>query len=42
LDGEDLIKRYGGRMNVFIIDNENIKFRKRKDAVMFGLTRFTF
>ena len=42
LDGEDLIKRYGGRMNVFIIDNENIKFRKRKDAVMFGLTRSTF
>ena len=40
LDGEDLIKRYGGRMNVFIIDNENIKFRKRKDAVMFGLTNF--
>lgn len=40
LDGEDIIKKYGGRVNVFIIDNEHIKFRRRKDAVMFGLTNF--
>ena len=42
LDGEDIVKKYGGRMNVFIIDHEHVKFRKRKDAVMFGLTNFIF
>ena len=40
LEAEDVLKKYGGRMNVFIIDHEHIKFRKRKDAVMFGLTNF--
>jgi len=40
LEAEDVLKKYGGRMNVFIVDHEHIKFRKRKDAVMFGLTNF--
>jgi len=40
LEAEDVLKKYGGRMNVFIMDHEHIKFRKRKDAVMFGLTNF--
>ena len=42
LEVEDVLNKYGGRMNVFIIDHEHIKFRKRKDAVMFGLTRSIF
>jgi len=40
LEAEDVLKKYGGRMNVFIVDHEHIKFRRRKDAVMFGLTNF--
>ena len=40
LEAEDVLKKYGGRMNVFIIDHEHIKFRRRKDAVMFGLCNF--
>jgi hypothetical protein len=42
LDSEALFKRYGGRINIHIVDYEHIKFRRRKDAVMFGLTHFTF
>ena len=42
LDGEALFKRYGGRINIHIVDYEHIKFRRRRDAVMFGLTHFTF
>ena len=40
LDSEDLLKKYGGQLNVHIIDYEHIKFRKRKDAVIFGLKYF--
>ena len=40
LEAEDVLNKYGGRCNVFIIDHEHIKFRRRKDAVMFGLTNF--
>ena len=40
LDEEDIIKKYGGRCNVFLVDHEHIKFRRRKDAVMFGLMNF--
>jgi hypothetical protein len=40
LEAEDVLNRYGGRMNVFIVDHEHIKFRRRKDAVMFGLRYF--
>jgi len=42
LDSEALFKRYGGRINIHIVDYEHIKFRRRRDAVMFGLTHFTF
>jgi len=38
LDGEDLLKKYGGPLHVHIIDYQTIKFRKQKDAVIFGLT----
>lgn len=37
LDEEDIMRTYGGRMNVHIIDYEHIKFRRKKDAVIFGL-----
>ena len=37
LDSEALFKRYGGRINIHIVDYEHIKFRRRRDAVMFGL-----
>ena len=40
LDGEDLLKKYGGPLHVHIIDYQTIKFRKQKDAVIFGLTNF--
>ena len=42
LEAEDVLLKYGGRLNVCILDHEHIKFRRRKDAVMFGLTHFTF
>ena len=38
LDTDRLMQQHGGRMNVHIIDYETIKFRKRKDAVIFSLT----
>ena len=37
LDTERIMKQHGGRLNVYIIDYEHIKFRKRKDAVVFTL-----
>ena len=37
IDGADLIKKYGGPLQVHIVDYEHIKFRKKRDAVMFGL-----
>ena len=37
LDTERIMKQHGGRCNVHIVDYETIKFRKRKDAVLFGL-----
>ena len=38
LDEEAIYKKYGGKFNVFIVDYEQIKFRKKKDAVYFVLT----
>ena len=40
LDSEALFKKYGGRINIHIVDYEHIKFRRRRDAVMFGLMNF--
>ena len=40
LDGDDLMKKHGGPLNVYIEDYEHIKFRKKRDAVMFGLRYF--
>ena len=40
LDTERIMDEHGGRLNVHIIDYEHIKFRKRKDAVIFGLRYF--
>lgn len=37
LDQERIMSQHGGMMNVHIIDYETIKFRRRKDAVMFTL-----
>jgi len=37
LDQERIMKQHGGMRNVHIIDYETLKFRKRKDAVMFTL-----
>ena len=37
LDTERIMQQHGGRLNVHIIDYEHIKFRKKKDAVIFGL-----
>ena len=38
IDQERIMKEHGGMMNVHIIDYETLKFRRRKDAVIFNLT----
>lgn len=40
LDTERILTHHGGKMNVHIIDYEHIKFRRKKDAVIFGLKYF--
>ena len=40
LDTERILDENGGRLNVYIIDYEHIKFRRKKDAVIFGLRYF--
>ena len=40
LDTERIMEQHGGPINVHIIDYEHIKFRRRKDAVIFGLKYF--
>ena len=40
IDGEELIKKYGGPLNVYIENPDCIKFRKRRDAVIFSLRNF--
>tara|TARA_B100000902_G_scaffold384156_1_gene423946 strand:+ start:1240 stop:1677 length:438 start_codon:yes stop_codon:yes gene_type:complete len=37
LDQERIMKKHGGMRNVHIVDFETLKFRRRKDAVMFTL-----
>ena len=40
LDGNDLLKKYGGPLHIHIVDYEHVKFRKKKDAVMYALKNF--
>tara|TARA_B100001057_G_scaffold207381_1_gene208084 strand:+ start:5302 stop:5739 length:438 start_codon:yes stop_codon:yes gene_type:complete len=40
LDVERIMHQHGGPINVHIIDYEHIKFRRKKDAVIFGLRYF--
>jgi len=40
LDTERIMQQHGGRLNVYIEDYEHIKFRRKKDAVIFGLRYF--
>ena len=40
LDLDRVLQRHGGMLNVHIVDYETIKFRRKKDAVMFGLRFF--
>ena len=40
LDTERIMEEHGGRLNVHIVDYEHIKFRRKKDAVIFGLRYF--
>ena len=42
LQKEEVVLKYGGPLNVHVVDNEHIKFRRQKDAVVFGLTKLTF
>lgn len=37
LDTERILKQHGGMRNVHIVDFETLKFRRRKDAVVFTL-----
>ena len=38
LDTERIMEKHGGRLNVHIVDYKHIKFRKKKDAVLYALT----
>ena len=40
LDTERIMQQHGGPLNVHIIDYQHIKFRRKKDAVIFGLRYF--
>ena len=40
LDTERIMQQHGGRLNVAIMDYQTIKFRRKKDAVIFGLKYF--
>jgi hypothetical protein len=40
INGEDLIKEHGGPLHIHIVDYEHIKFRRKKDAVMYALRNF--
>ena len=40
VDSEDIIKKYGGPLNVYVEDFEHVKFRKESDAVIFSLRNF--
>ena len=40
LDTERIMQQHGGPLNVHIVDYEHIKFRRKKDAVIFGLRYF--
>ena len=40
INGEDLIKEHGGPLHVHVVDYETIKFRRKKDAVMYALRNF--
>ena len=40
LDTERIMQQHGGKLNVHIVDYEHIRFRKKKDAVIFGLKYF--
>ena len=37
LDQERIMQEHGGMINVHIVDYETLKFRRRKDAVIFNL-----
>ena len=37
LDQDRILKEHGGLLNVHIVDSETVKFRRRKDAVIFNL-----
>ena len=39
-DTDRIMKDHGGRLNVHIMDYQTIRFRRRKDAVIFGLKYF--
>jgi DMSO/TMAO reductase YedYZ molybdopterin-dependent catalytic subunit len=40
INGEDLVKEHGGPLQVHIVDYEHIKFRRKRDAVIFSLRNF--
>ena len=40
IDQERIMQQHGGKLNVHIIDYETVKFRRKKDAVIFGLRYF--
>jgi hypothetical protein len=37
IDIDRIMKQHGGRLNVHVVDYDTIKFRRRKDAVIFSL-----
>tara|TARA_B100000745_G_scaffold185299_1_gene121481 strand:+ start:2190 stop:2660 length:471 start_codon:yes stop_codon:yes gene_type:complete len=37
---DELVEKYGGPLNVYVVDADHIKFRKKRDAVIFSLRNF--
>jgi len=40
IDGDELVEKYGGPLNAYVVDPSYIKFRKKRDAVIFSLRNF--
>ena len=40
IDGDELVRKYGGPLNVYVDSPDHVKFRRKRDAVIFSLRNF--
>ena len=40
IDGDELVRKYGGPLNVYVDSPDHVKFRRKRDAVIFSLQNF--